>query len=76
MDVVLIRLLGVVDLPAAEHDSVYVATDFLARVRSGTPTAPTAGSDVTDARWVTANELTGLPTTPGLVETLAGWGVP
>jgi hypothetical protein len=34
-----------------------------------------AGDDAGDARWVTAPELRKLPTTPDLIQTLAGWGV-
>jgi 8-oxo-dGTP diphosphatase len=32
-----------------------------------------AGDDVTDARWVTLDELRALPTTEGLLEALASW---
>jgi ADP-ribose pyrophosphatase YjhB (NUDIX family) len=34
-----------------------------------------AGSDATDARWVSASELHALDCAPGLIETLDGWGV-
>jgi len=75
LDIELLRLLGVVDLPAAEPDCIYVASDFLARVRAGSPTRPQAGSDVTDARWVTRAQLAVLPTTVDLVDTLTLWRV-
>jgi 8-oxo-dGTP diphosphatase len=34
-----------------------------------------AGDDALAVRWVTLEELAGLPVTPGLVETLAEWEV-
>jgi 8-oxo-dGTP diphosphatase len=34
-----------------------------------------AGDDATDARWVSRAELMNLDTAPGLVDTLAQWGV-
>ncbi|TFV52306.1 NUDIX domain-containing protein [Blastococcus sp. TF02A_35] len=37
--------------------------------------APVAGDDATEALFVDAATLTGLDCTPGLVKTLAGWGV-
>ncbi|RBY96475.1 NUDIX hydrolase [Blastococcus sp. TF02-8] len=41
----------------------------------GDDVEPVAGDDATDARFVDAAALGGLACTPGLVETLAGWGV-
>ncbi len=34
-----------------------------------------AGDDASDARWVDESTLRALPTSAGLVDTLAGWGV-
>ncbi len=52
----------------------YAVTDFYA-----TPLDPTAallaGDDALEARWVTRDELEALQCSPGLVDTLAGWGV-
>ena len=35
----------------------YVIIDYACRVRGGTPTAATCGSDATDVRWVAVGEL-------------------
>ncbi len=52
----------------------YAVTDFYA-----TPLDPTvalvAGDDALEARWVTRDDLEALQCSPGLVDTLAGWGV-
>lgn len=50
----------------------YDIHDYACTVASGTLTA---GDDAADVRWVRQAELTELPCSPGLVETLAGWGV-
>ena len=66
------HLIGSVDIP---HGSdVFVVSDFSARVAGITP-ALVAGDDAAEARWVTYTELAGLPTSPGLVETLKKWGI-
>jgi len=49
-------------------DFHFVILDYLARPIGGTLTA---GSDVTDARWVTDDELAALPHTDGLLAVLA-----
>lgn len=49
-------------------DFHFVILDYLARVLGGTLAA---GSDVTDARWVTDDELAALPHTDGLLAVLA-----
>ncbi len=52
----------------------YAVTDFYATPLD--PAAPlVAGDDALDARWVTKAELADLPTSPGLTETLAEWGI-
>jgi len=55
-------------------DVRYAVTDFYA-----TPLDPTvallAGDDALEARWVTRADLEALQCSPGLVDTLAGWGV-
>lgn len=50
---------------------IYVIADYLCAVRGG---ELAAGDDAADARWVTAAELSALPTTDGLVEALTSWG--
>ncbi|MGQ0625182.1 MAG: NUDIX hydrolase [Sporichthyaceae bacterium] len=50
----------------------YDVRDYACAVIGGTLHA---GDDAGAARWVTRAELTDLHTTPGLVETLAGWGM-
>jgi 8-oxo-dGTP diphosphatase len=59
---------------AGRGGSTYEITDYLC-----TPLAPyatpTAGDDATDARWVTAGELTSYDVVAGLVEALRDWGV-
>jgi 8-oxo-dGTP diphosphatase len=50
----------------------YDIRDYRATVTGG---ELRAGDDARDARWVAADELAALPTSPGLVEALASWGV-
>ncbi|MBI4941061.1 MAG: NUDIX domain-containing protein [Actinobacteria bacterium] len=64
------RLVGSV-LRDAPDDSVYVIDDYACRVTGG---ALAAGDDAADAGWFSAADLAALPTSPGLVEALAGWG--
>jgi 8-oxo-dGTP diphosphatase len=64
--------LGRVVLPAGDDE--YDVTDFLATV-VGDPAAAVAGDDAAEVRWVDREQLEALPTSPGLVSTLAGWGV-
>lgn len=66
-------VVGTVELPGPDDDG-YGVTDF-----SCTPIGPgrelLPGDDAVDARWVTREELERLDTSPGLVDTLTGWGV-
>ena len=57
----------------APGGGTYVIRDFLAE--STSDGVPTAGDDADDARWVTAQELAALPTSPGLIEALREWGL-
>jgi 8-oxo-dGTP diphosphatase len=72
LDVDVQGILGHVDIPHGEL--VYEVADFAARVSGNVPPL-VAGDDAAEARWVTAAELSDLPTTPQLMPTLAGWGV-
>lgn len=65
------RLLGEVERPGPAG-TVFVIGDYLAVVTGGTLAA---GDDAADARWVTRQEMAGLPLTGGLAATLASWGV-
>lgn len=52
----------------------YAVTDFYATPLD--PASPLiAGDDALEARWVTRRDLERLPCSPGLVDTLAEWGV-
>lgn len=46
--------------------------DYAATVTGG---VLAAGDDAADVRWVSAADMTRLPLTEGLLDTLAGWGV-
>jgi 8-oxo-dGTP diphosphatase len=72
LDVEVQEVLGGVEIP--HGDNVYDVADFAATVRGVVPPLA-AGDDASEARWVTADELSDLPTTPQLIPTLAGWGV-
>ncbi|GAA4614428.1 NUDIX domain-containing protein [Actinoallomurus liliacearum] len=64
-------LVGSVDR-AGPGGVTYDIRDYRATVDGG---ALRAGDDARDARWVDAEELAALPTTAGLIETLAAWDV-
>ncbi len=76
--------LGRVEVPGPDG-IVYAVTDFVATVApvapvdtAGASTAPpmaVAGDDADEVRWASRTELTDLPTSPGLIETLAAWDV-
>lgn len=57
----------------APGGGVYDIRDFLAHDVSGV--MPRAADDALDARFVTVDELRALPTSPGLLEALAEWGI-
>jgi 8-oxo-dGTP diphosphatase len=63
-------LIGSVDRPAP-GGVTYDIRDYAATVTGG---VLRAGDDARAARWVDADELAALPTTTGLIETLASWG--
>jgi 8-oxo-dGTP diphosphatase len=57
----------------APGGGTYVIRDFVVSVDAvGTPVA---GDDAADVAWVELDELDALPTSPGLVDALAGWGL-
>jgi ADP-ribose pyrophosphatase YjhB (NUDIX family) len=64
-------LVGQVERPGP-GGVVYDIHDYAAIVTGGTLAA---GDDASDARWASLSELRSLPTTEGLLEVLAGWGV-
>jgi 8-oxo-dGTP diphosphatase len=70
MVVVPTRLVGRIRLPGIAPIS-YDVDDFVCLLIGG---VLRAGDDASDARWVDRAELDRLPTTPGLVQTLGGWG--
>lgn len=72
LDVEVGAVVGRVEL-AGPDGQVYAVTDFAATVAGGLE--PVAGDDATDVRWVTRAELAELPSSPGLAETLAAWGI-
>lgn len=71
LDVAVGPLLGTV-VRAGPGGDTYEIHDFVAHVTGGTLAA---GDDAADARWVDAAGLAGLTCSPGLVDTLSGWGV-
>lgn len=72
LDVIVGALIGEVELPHGAD--TYLVSDFAATV-DGDPDELCAGDDASDARWVTYDEIQSLDCSPGLVETLATWGV-
>lgn len=64
-------LIGQVERPGP-GGVTYDIRDYAAIVTGG---ALAAGDDASDARWASLAELRNLPTTDGLLEALAGWGV-
>ena len=71
LDVVISHVAGRVDIP--HGPVVYDVTDFMATVVGHVSLV--VGDDADDARWVTREELSGLPCSPGLVEALDAWAV-
>lgn len=66
-----VRLVGAVDRPGLDG-ATYDIRDYAAVVTGGTLHA---GDDAAEARWVDLAELRRLPTTRGLLDVLAEWGV-
>jgi len=66
-----VRLVGSVlrDAPGGDVFEIY---DYACAVTGG---RVQAGDDAADAAWFPAAELRRLPTSPGLLEALTGWGV-
>ncbi len=69
LQVDVVRVAGRVERPAPGGD-VFVIDDFVCRVVGG---ALQAGDDASEARWVDLADLTALPLTPLLFETLRSW---
>lgn len=67
---VVVREVGTVER-GAPGGGVYVIRDFLVEVRGD----PVAGDDAREAAWVSRTDLEALPTSPGLLEALAEWGI-
>jgi len=69
------RLAGTVRR-AAPAGGVYVIRDYLCRPAPGAdPSAVRAGDDAAEVGWFTPEESRAVETAPGLLESLAGWGV-
>lgn len=64
------RLAGEIELPG--RDAVYDNRDYLCHYRAGDPVA---GDDAAAVGWFSEPELRTLPTTRGLLDALARWGV-
>ncbi|WP_433327602.1 NUDIX hydrolase [Spirillospora sp. CA-294931] len=71
LDVAVGALAGMVERPG-QNDLSYEIYDYVATVIGG---VLTAGDDAAEARWVDGAELRALPTTPGLLDALDGWGL-
>jgi 8-oxo-dGTP diphosphatase len=67
-----LREVGTVEREAP-NGGTYVIRDYVLAVDAAE--VLTAGDDASDAGWFTADDLTTLGTSPGLVEALRGWGV-
>ncbi|MDQ3958206.1 MAG: NUDIX hydrolase [Actinomycetota bacterium] len=63
-------LVGILEVLGDPH---YVILDYFAEVTGDDDPVPS--TDVSAARWVPLDEVTGLDCTPRFVETLRGWGV-
>lgn len=63
-------LLGILEVVGDPH---YVILDFIGTVARRSE--PTAGDDVSEARWVPLDEVASLDCTPRFCETMRGWGV-
>ena len=75
LDVEVLELVGYVERPGPDG-STYAIHDYRCRLTAGSdPEAARAGDDADDVGWFDEQELRGLTTSPGLVETLHDWGV-
>jgi len=70
LDVEVGDLLGILEVVGDPH---YVILDFMASIAS--LRQPSAGDDVSEARWVPLDEVATLECTPRFCETMRGWGV-
>lgn len=66
------RLIGSVRRPAGIPDAEFDVRDYAAEVTGGTLVP---GDDADDATWAGPAELSALPLTDDLLETLRSWGV-
>jgi 8-oxo-dGTP diphosphatase len=71
LEVAVGRLVGSVRRPAGTGDTEFDIRDYAAVVTGGTLTP---GDDADDAVWAGPDELSGLPLTAGLLDTLRRWG--
>ena len=65
------ELLGELDIPGADADTVYVVSDYAAAVVGG---ELRPGDDAADARWCTRAEAAALPLTTDLLDYLDRYG--
>ncbi|XVQ12779.1 NUDIX hydrolase [Spirillospora sp. CA-255316] len=71
LEVAVGRLVGTVERPGP-GGVTYEIHDYEVTARGG---ALRAGDDAAEARWLTPAELRALPTAPGLLDALGGWGL-
>ncbi len=69
---VVVNEVGTITREAPSGD-LYVIRDYVLKVTS--VDGLRAGDDASDAAWFARDQLDELNTSPGLVDTLAGWGV-
>ncbi len=67
------RVVGQVEIPTGGGDT-YLVTDF-ACTPVGASRDLVAGDDAAEIRWVDEDELLAMECSPGLVQSLASWGV-
>ncbi|MFB4312687.1 NUDIX hydrolase [Actinomadura sp. 21ATH] len=71
LDVAVGALVGTVERPGP-GGVVYEIHDYAVTAEGG---VLAAGDDAADARWLTPGELRSLPTAPGVITALTGWGL-
>jgi ADP-ribose pyrophosphatase YjhB (NUDIX family) len=74
LDVTVGRLLGIVEI-STQNGDIQVVRDYECVVADPTRIELRPGDDAADARWVALEDLRRLPTSPGLLDVLTGWGV-